>query len=594
MSPDAEKGWSSNTDTPLPHETRHEEPVAEVPLESVGTEKELNDGKTVDTESIEETESQDDIDKEKNNAHWGLKRTQTNTTTATSIVTTEPSEVDPTEPRKRTWSEKLNPLKSKHLPPVPEKRKVSREQQAGFFSMLTFQWIAPIMSVGYQRPLEANDVWYVNPDREVGVLSDKLRTHLAIRKEAGAKRPLMMALYDTFKREFIIGGVCQLTAALCQCMSPFTMKYLIKFAAQAYYAEQYGGPSPHIANGIGLVLGITCMQVIQSLCTNHFIYRGMMVGGQCRAVLIAVIFDKAMTISGRARAGGTPKDQKEKVPEDIKPGSTEEKSWFKKKLGKDKKPKGKTPASADGQGWSNGRIVNLMSTDTYRIDQASGMFHICWTSPIQVVLVLALLLINLTYSALAGFGFICIMMPLLGKSIGSLMARRKVINKITDQRVTLTQEILSSVRFVKYFGWETAFLDRLDKVRNSEISKISFLLSIRNGIMAVSMTTPIFASMLSFITLQVSRWAESPESSSDLLVFGAVQLTADSAQSYLPIGHRPGRGCFGFYHPYPGVPRMLKKSQDEATWNHRRRQDAIVSQQMRISHGSGPRLRKRT
>ena len=87
-----------------------------------------------------------------------------------------------------------------------------------------------------------------------------------------------------------------------------------------------------------------------------------------------------------------------------------------------------------------------MSTDTYRIDSASGMFHICWTSPIQVVLALTLLIINLTYSALAGFAFICVMMPALGKAISSLMRRRKVINKITDQRVTLTQEILSSVR----------------------------------------------------------------------------------------------------------------------------------------------------
>ena len=75
-----------------------------------------------------------------------------------------------------------------------------------------------------------------------------------------------------------------------------------------------------------------------------------------------------------------------------------------------------------------------MSTDTYRIDQASGMFHIIWTSPIQVLLALALLLINLTYSALAGFAFICIMMPLLGRAIKSLMSRRKLINKITVSR----------------------------------------------------------------------------------------------------------------------------------------------------------------
>jgi ABC-type multidrug transport system fused ATPase/permease subunit len=501
--PGAEKKWASNSDTP-PNASRHEEAVAEIPSEGMGMEKELEEGKIVDMEAVEETESQDDVGNEKEEAWMALKRTGTQTTTAASFATTEQSETDESPPRRRTWGERLNPLKHKYPPPVPEERTISREHKAGFFSTLTFQWIAPLMSVGYQRPLETNDVWIVNPDREVDVLSEKLAASLKRRKEAGSKRPLTMALYDTFKKEFLIGGACQLTASLCQCFSPFAMKYLILFAGEAYYAQLKGIPGPRIASGIGLVIGITCMQVIQSLSTNHFIYRGMMVGGQCRAVLIAVIFDKAMKISGRARAGGQAKVQQEKPPENIKPGSKEEKSWFKRKLGKDTS-KSKRPVANDGSGWSNGRIVNLMSTDTYRIDQASGMFHICWTSPIQVFIVLALLLINLTYSALAGFGFICIMMPLLGKAISSLMRRRKVINKITDQRVTLTQEILSSVRFVKYFGWETSFLGRLGKVRNSEISKISFLLSIRNGIMAVSMTTPIFASMLSFITFSLSH-----------------------------------------------------------------------------------------
>ena len=505
--PDDEKRWASDSDASTPKDEGRTELTTDEPLARAISQREEEDLRNADVEPAEETDSQDDFDKEKSRLQ--MRRTQSNWTTATetSIATTEPPQAQEIVARKRTWGQKLNPLKRKYPPPVPEVRTPSREQSANFFSRLTFQWISPLMSVGYQRPLEVNDVWSVNPKRGVDSMSELLVSSLKKRKDAKSNRPLTMALYDTFKREFIIGGACQLTASLCQVMSPFAMKYLIRFAAKAYIAQVRDLPAPHISHGIGLVVGITCMQVIQSLSTNHFIYRGMMVGGEARAVLIALIFDKAMKISGRARAGGKPKDAEQdelKAPDGVKPGSKEERSWFKKKLGKDKS-KGKKTAAADGQGWSNGRIVNLMSTDTYRIDAASGMFHICWTSPIQVVVALALLLINLTYSALAGFAFICIMMPLLGKAISSLMRRRKVINKITDQRVTLTQEILSSVRFIKYFGWEMSFLERIEKIRNSEISKISFLLSIRNGIMAVSMTTPIFASMLSFITYSLTH-----------------------------------------------------------------------------------------
>ncbi|KAK5164037.1 ATP-binding cassette transporter yor1 [Saxophila tyrrhenica] len=571
--PDAENRWAADANT-ADGVVERDEPAADEPLERVGSEKDAEEGKIVDREAVDDTDSNEDLDKEKHN-RLQMRRTESNWTqaTGTSYASTEVAEAQETPPRKRTWGEKLNPFKHKNVPPPADERIPSKEHSANFFSKLTFQWITPIMDVGYQRPLDINDVWAVNPDREVEKLMDKLNSSLKKRNEAGSKRPLTMALYDTFKKEFIIGGACQLTAALVQVLSPFTMKYLIRFAAQAYEAQRSNLiPAPDIGHGIGLVIGITCMQVVQSLCTNHFIYRGMMVGGQARSTLIAVIFEKAMKISGRARAGGKAKDadQEQHTPEGIQPGSKEEKKFFKKRLGKDQS-KGKKGVSGDGQGWSNGRIVNLMSTDTYRIDQASGMFHICWTSPIQVFLALALLIVNLTYSALAGFAFICIMMPLLGRAIRSLMSRRKVINKITDQRVSLTQEILSSVRFVKYFGWETSFLDRLGQLRDSEIGKISFLLSIRNGIMAVSMTMPIFASMLAFITYSQTHADFSPAPVfSSLALFNSLRI---------PLNLMPmviGQVVDGL----ASIARIqeflaAEEAQDEAVWDYSAN-DAIV------------------
>nr|POE51663.1 oligomycin resistance atp-dependent permease yor1 [Quercus suber] len=522
-----EQRWASNTDTSNPYDTNHAEPVAEAPLEVVSSESDLNEEKIVDREKAEEySSSSQDGDEKSRPVMPRVERTQSNWTTATgtSIATEDARSNGEVVRRKRTWGERINPLKKKIPPPVPAERGVSREYQAGFFSMLTFQWMAPLMTVGYQRPLELNDIWSVNPDRSVDVLATRLKESLRKRKaNPGRLNPLVMAMYDTFRKEFLIGAGCQLTAACVQVLSPFTLKYLIAFAAEAFRAQQGLGDPPNIGRGIGLVVGITCMQMIQSMTTNHFIYRGMMVGGQARSTLIAVIFEKAMNLSGRAKAGGLDTNNPDKLPEGIEPGSKEEKAFFAKKL-KDQ-AKGKKSISGSGEGWGNGRIINLMSTDTYRIDQASGMFHIAWTSPIQVMLTLALLLVNLTYSALAGFAFICVMMPLLARAIRSLTIRRKAINKITDQRVSLTQEIISSVRFVKFFGWETSFLNRLDSIRTREINKVSFLLSIRNGIMAVSMTTPIFASMLAFITYSLSEHPLDPAPIfSSLALFNALRI----------------------------------------------------------------------
>lgn len=327
-----------------------------------------------------------------------------------------------------------------------------------------------------------NDIWLVNPDRSADTMSAKLHASFEMRVARGDRYPLLWAIYDTFKFEFWLGGICQLIASVFQVIGPYTLRYLIAFANEAYFASRDPGRfrMPPIGRGVALAFIITIMQIIQSLGTNHFIYCGMIVGGQTRAVLISVIFEKAMKLSGRAKAGGRDVAEAEAhKSEDDHP----KKKRFGPKLTPNKAP----GIAGDGTGWGNGKIVNLMATDTYRIDQASGMFHIIWTAPLIMIITLVLLLVNLTYSALAGFGLLVLGTPLVTQAIKSLFKRRAAINKLTDRRVSLTQEILQGVRFVKYFGWETSFLKRLGDLRRVEIRAIQFLLAIRNAVNAVSM-----------------------------------------------------------------------------------------------------------
>jgi ATP-binding cassette, subfamily C (CFTR/MRP), member 1 len=79
-----------------------------------------------------------------------------------------------------------------------------------------------------------------------------------------------------------------------------------------------------------------------------------MVGGQSRSALIALIFEKSMVISGRAKAGGRA---------DGSDGSNPPVEEEKVKDGKNKEKISAKDAAAgpgDGIGWGNGRVVNLM------------------------------------------------------------------------------------------------------------------------------------------------------------------------------------------------------------------------------------------
>ncbi|KAK0636181.1 P-loop containing nucleoside triphosphate hydrolase protein [Bombardia bombarda] len=427
----------------------------------------------------------------------------------------------------KPWYKQPNPLRWGKIPPVPKENAVCPEYKASFFSILFFGWMGPLMQTGYKRSLEPTDIYSVNPNRAVDPLTDKMRASFERRVAKGDKHPLLGAIHETFFFEFWVGGMCQLMSAILQVMSPFTLRYLIQFASDAYVANTQGLPAPHLGAGLGLVFGVTAMQILQSLGTNHFIYRGMLIGGMARASLISLIYEKSMVISGRAKAGGA------ELIEGAASGSTEEKEGKEIKEGKNKKKGGEESAegggqagvSGDGIGWGNGRVINLMSVDTYRIDQAFGLFHIIWTAPISCLITLVMLVINLTYSALAGFALLVIGIPVLTNAIKKLFIRRKAINKITDQRVSLTQEILQSVRFVKFFGWESSFLQRLEEFRNREIAAIQVLLALRNAIMAISLSLPIFASMLSFITYSLTNHDLAPaEVFSSLALFNGLRM----------------------------------------------------------------------
>jgi ABC-type multidrug transport system fused ATPase/permease subunit len=277
-------------------------------------------------------------------------------------------------------------------------------------------------------------------------------------------------------------------------MAPFLLRYLIAFAKQAYDAGLGLGDHeamPPVAGGMGYVIGISAMQVIQSFALSHFYYRGMLMGGGGRAAMIALAFDKSLRLSARAKAGG-----------------------------------------ADCEGWSNGRIMNLIATDAARVEQACGVLHLVWTSPLQIVLTVALLIVNLGYSSLAGVAVLVCGLYVLTKMMKPLARGRAAINGITDGRASLTQEVLHGIRFVKYFAWEPFFLQRLKPIRAAETRALQAWHATKSAIGAVSMALPIFSNMTAFIVYSATSHDLEPATVfSSLALFNGLR----TPMNWLPV-----------------------------------------------------------
>lgn len=67
----------------------------------------------------------------------------------------------------------------------------------------------------------------------------------------------------------------------------------------------------------------------------------------------------------------------------------------------------------------------------------------------QIIIICALLTINIGVSALAGIAFILLIVPANAKIVVALGNQRRAINVLTEQRVSTTQEVMSSIHTIK-------------------------------------------------------------------------------------------------------------------------------------------------
>ncbi|KAL1732291.1 P-loop containing nucleoside triphosphate hydrolase protein [Schizophyllum commune] len=370
------------------------------------------------------------------------------------------------------------------------------EMTASWLSLLFFQWITPIMSLGYARPLEPSDLWKLQDHRmsahtasrivdaferrrvkaeeynkrlAAGEIKPPLRKRLlwTLRghreeqerkwREADGKRTpsLAMALSDSIFWWFWLGGILKVIGDTAQVTSPLLVKAIIKFGTESYAAHMQGDNSlaPPIGKGVGLAVGLFLLQVVASLCTHHFFYRAASSGVLLRGGLITAIYSRSLKLTNKARSTLT-----------------------------------------------NGKLVNHISTDVSRIDFCCGFFHMSWTAPIQLAICLALLIINLGPSALAGFALFFIASPLQTQTMKALFKLRKKSMGWTDKRAKLLQELLGGIKVIKVFNWEVPFLRRIEEYRKREMGYIRSLLIARSANNAAAMSLPILASVLAFVT----------------------------------------------------------------------------------------------
>ncbi|XP_045786142.1 ABC transporter C family member 3-like isoform X1 [Trifolium pratense] len=286
---------------------------------------------------------------------------------------------------------------------------------AGILSLLTFTWVGPLIAFGNKKTLDLEDIPQLDSgDSVVGAFPtfrDKLEADCgAVNRVTTLK--LVKSLLISVWKEILVTAFLALLYTLASYVGPYLIDSFVQYLdGRRLYENQ----------GYVLVSAFFIAKIVECVTQMHWYFRLKQIGLRFRALLVTMIYNKALTLSCQSR-----------------------------------------------QCHTSGEIINFMTVDAERIGVFSWYIHDLWLVVLQVTLALFILYKNLGLASISAFVTTIIVM-LANVPLGSL--QEKFQNKLMeskDTRMKTTSEVLRNMRILKLQGWEMKFLSKITELRDAE------------------------------------------------------------------------------------------------------------------------------
>uniref|UniRef100_A0A669DWJ6 Canalicular multispecific organic anion transporter 1 n=1 Tax=Oreochromis niloticus TaxID=8128 RepID=A0A669DWJ6_ORENI len=395
--------------------------------------------------------------------------------------------------------------------------KKNPEAGAPFLSRITFNWLNSMVLKGYKQPLVQEDMWDLNesdstafinerfqhfmkPELDAarvrfqnkmkkksaktrdsaqedpqqnglssglgkGVSQDVLMMEERGKKEDEKKKKkkdkkkeeenypnswLIPTLYKTFKWILIESAFFKLVQDVLTFVSPQLLKLMVSFTQDK---------SRHVWEGYLYAVLLMVVALLQSLTLQQYFQRCFVLGMKVRTALMAAVYKKALVVSNDTRKESTV-----------------------------------------------GETVNLMSADAQRFNDVTNFIHLLWSCPLQIIISIVFLWLELGPSVLAGLGVMVLLVPING-FLATKARKIQIENmKFKDKRMKIMNELLNGVKILKLYAWEPSFQKQVEDIRGEELKvmkKFAYLTSVSTFIFS---SAPALVSLATFaVFVSVSK-----------------------------------------------------------------------------------------
>lgn len=353
----------------------------------------------------------------------------------------------------------------------------SLEPISSLFQQITYNWIDPLIWKGYWTSLQNSDIWELRHDDRARSVLDAYRS---VQTPFGVA--IRMGIY--FRPFLIVSGFWGIVDALAKFGPPFLMKQILEYVQD---------PSKTPANVAWLfVAGMLFSGVFSNIASGQSLFIGRRICIRIRAIIVGEVYSKALRRKSRA--------VKEK---DL--GSNDKKDMDSKQDGKAESSDDKVDKkdnAEEGQA-KQGAIINLMAVDAFKVSEICGYLHFFVSAILTIILAIVFLYMIIGWSAFVGALVAVVMLPVNYKFATLFSGYQKNLMTTTDERVNKLNELLQSIRIVKYFAWEDKFSDSVKEVRRKEIAILRQRALGWALAGTVYVMSPLFITVVSFSTYTI-------------------------------------------------------------------------------------------
>uniref|UniRef100_A0A669C2V6 ATP-binding cassette, sub-family C (CFTR/MRP), member 2 n=1 Tax=Oreochromis niloticus TaxID=8128 RepID=A0A669C2V6_ORENI len=383
--------------------------------------------------------------------------------------------------------------------PPEAKDLIKKNPEAGapFLSRITFNWLNSMVLKGYKQPLVQEDMWDLNESDSTAFINErfqhfmkpeldaarvrfqnKMKKKSAKTRDSAQEDPqqsglssglgkgvsqdvlmmvrkkdskeeenypsswLITTIYKTFKR-ILIESVCfKLLEDVLTFVSPQLLKLMISFTQDK---------SRYAWEGYLYAVLLMVVALLQSLTLQQYFQRCHVLGMKVRTALMAAVYKKALVVSNDTRKESTV-----------------------------------------------GEMVNLMSADAQRFNDVTTSIHLLWSCPLQIIISIVFLWLELGPSVLAGVGVMVLIIPT--NALIATKARKLQIEnmKFKDKRMKIMNEILNGIKILKLYAWEPSFQKHVEDIRGEELKVMKKFAYLHSFSILTSCCIPALVSLATF------------------------------------------------------------------------------------------------